>query len=230
MSSRQPLFRGAFPAGADDEFSGRGVRPVVFDIIAPDGETSVLPEDLKMVLHTNPKSMKISYTKIIERTQTKGGFVEQHWGDGTQSIAFDMTTGGFMRLYAGLAENTSPHMTQGTRRETLAYDSYLDILALFHSNGSVYDIHGQVALQGKIQITFDGGVYYGWFNNFTVSESADKPYQFTLTASFEVSHEVQAWRSSLSTSTSTNEWAPEGIDLATVDAVGVPTGPASVIV
>ncbi len=153
MARGTPLFSGAFPAGADDEFSGRGVRPVVFDIIAPDGVTSILPDSLKLVLHTNPTSMKISYEKIIERTQTKSGFVEQHWGDGTQTIAFDMATGGFMRLYAGLAENTSPEMTQGTRRETLAYDSYLDLLALFHNNGSVYDINGQVALQGKIQIT-----------------------------------------------------------------------------
>ncbi len=200
MPDRAPLFSGAFPAGADDEFSGRGVRPVVFDIIAPDGVTSVLPENLRLVLHTNPKSMKVSYTKIIERTQTKGGFVEQHWGDGTQTIAFDMATGGFMRLYTGLAENTSPEMSGGTRRETLAYDSYLDILALFHNNGSVYDINGQVALQGKIRITFDGGVYEGWFNDFNVSEASSSPYQFTMSATFEVAQEIQTWRTSVTSS------------------------------
>ena len=173
---------------------------MVFDIIAPDGVTSVLPDNLKLVLHTNPKSMKVSYTKIIERTQTKGGFVEQHWGDGTQTIALDMATGGFMRLYAGLAENTSPEMTEGTRRETLAYDSYLDILALFHNNGSVYDIHGQVALQGQIKITFDGGVFLGWFTDFNVTESSASPYQFTMSANFEVSQEIQTWRTALTTS------------------------------
>jgi hypothetical protein len=200
VAAGTPLFSGAFPAGFEDEFSGRGVRPVVFDIIAPDGVTSVLPDNLKLVLHTNPKSMKVSYTKIIERTQTKGGFVEQHWGDGTQTIALDMATGGFMRLYAGLAENTSPEMTEGTRRETLAYDSYLDILALFHNNGSVYDIHGQVALQGQIKITFDGGVFLGWFTDFNVTESSSSPYQFTMSANFEVSQEIQTWRTALTTS------------------------------
>lgn len=199
MARGIPLFSGAFPAGAEDEFSGRGVRPVVFDIIAPDGVTSILPDDLKLVLHTNPKSMKVSYEKVIERTQTKGGFVEQHWGDGTSSIDFDMATGGFMRLYSGLANNTSPEMTEGTRRESLAYDSYLDILALFHNNGSVYDINGQVALQGKIQITFDGGIYLGWFNDFTVTESVQNPYQFTMTTTFEVSKEIQSWRTAVTT-------------------------------
>lgn len=202
MARGTPLFSGAFPAGAEDEFSGRGVRPVVFDIIAPDGITSILPDNLKMVLHTNPRSMKISYEKVIERTQTKGGFVEQHWGDGAQKISFDMTTGGFMRLYSGLAENTSPEMTGGTRRESLAYDSYLDLLALFHNNGSVYDIHGQVALQGMIQITFDGGVYQGWFTDFTVSDSAtpsSAPYQFEMSTTFEVNREIQSWRTALTT-------------------------------
>jgi hypothetical protein len=199
MGSGRSVFSGAFPAGAADEFSGRGVRPVVFDIIAPDGVTSILPDSLKLVLHTNPKSMKVSYEKLISREQTKGGFVEQHWGDGTQTIAFDMATGGFMRMYQGLVENTSPEMTGGTRRETLAYDSYLDILALFHNNGSVYDIHGQVALQGKIQITFDGGVYLGWFTDFNVTESSTTPYQFTMSTTFEVAQEIQSWRTALTT-------------------------------
>jgi len=197
MADPNPIFRGAFPAGADDEFSGRGVRPVVFDIIGPDGETSILPTDLKLVLHVNPSSMSIKYEKVIERTQTKSGFVEQHFGDGTQTLDFDMATGGFMRLYTGLSSNTSPIMTGGTRRETLAYDSYLNILALFHNNGSVYDITGQVALQGKVKITFDGGVFFGWFSTFSVTESADKPYQFALSASFEVEREIQTWRTAV---------------------------------
>lgn len=198
-SRRLPVFTGAFPRGAEDEFSGRGVRPVVFDIMAPDGITSVLPDDLKLVLHTNPKTMGIKYQKIIERMQTKSGFVEQHFGDGTQSISFTMATGGFMRMYTGLASNTSPNLTGGTRRETLAYNSYLDLLALFHNNGSVYDIGGQVALQGKIKVTFDGGVYLGWFTSFAVNESADKPYQFDLTAEFEVDREIQSWRTAVDT-------------------------------
>ncbi len=197
MADRRAVFSGAFPAGAEDEFSGRGVRPVIFDIIAPDGETSILPDNLKLVLHVNPTAMSIKYQRVVERIQTKGGFVEQHWGDGTQTIDFEMATGGFMRLYSGLANNTSPAMTEGTRRETLAYDSYLDILALFHNNGSVYDINGQVALQGQIKITFDGGVYYGWFNNFSVSESAEKPFMFTMSANFEVTREVQTWRTAI---------------------------------
>ena len=61
----------------------------------------------------------------------------------------------------------------------------------------MYDIAGQVALQGKIKITFDGGVFFGWFTTFSVTESADKPYQFALSASFEVEQGIQTWRTAV---------------------------------
>ena len=192
--------RSAFPGGHAEAESGSGKRPVVFDILGPDWETSLLPEDLFLVLHVNPSSMKISYSKEITRMQTKGGFVEQHWGDSTREITFDMATGGFVRLYSGLSNITSPDYlddgtAQGTRRETIAYDKYLDMLALFKNNASVYDNHGHVVLQGQIKVTFDGASYYGWFSSFSVTEAAEKPYQFTLNAAFTVERELLTWRS-----------------------------------
>ena len=200
MAGGQPLFTGAFPAREEDEFSGRGVRPVIFDILGPDKETSILPDGIKMVLHVNPSSMSIKYARKVERIQTKGGFVEQHWGDDTQSIDFDAATGGFMRLYTGLSNVTSPALTGGTRRESLAYDTYLDLLALFHNNGSVYGTDGQIALQGIIKVTFDGGVYLGWFENCTVTESAEKPFMFTMSTTLTVDKEIQVWRTVVSLS------------------------------
>jgi hypothetical protein len=195
MPTKPPVFRGAF-TGPSDEFAGLGKRPVVFDVLAPDYETSLLPEGVKLVLHVNPSQMQIKYARKVERLQTRGGYVEQHWGDDTQQISFQMATGGFMRLYSGLSNITSPKYG-GTRRETLAYDSYLDMLALFHNNASIYDANGQIALQGIIKVTFDGGVYLGWFTSFSVTESSDKPFMFTLSAEMDIAREVQVWRSTV---------------------------------
>jgi hypothetical protein len=141
--------------------------------------------------------MSIKYDRQVERTQTRGGYVEQHWGDRSQTVNFSMATGGIMRLYSGLSNITSP-VRGGTRRETIAYDKYLDILALFHNNASVFDARGNIVLQGIIKITFDGGVFLGWFSSFSVTESADKPYLFEMTADFDVHKEIQVWRSTLS--------------------------------
>lgn len=192
MPTNRPVFRGAF-TGADDEFSGLGKRPVVFDVLAPDYETSLLPEGVKLVLHVNPSQLQVKYARKVERIQTRGGFMEQHWGDDTQQISLQMATGGFMRLYSGLSNITSTKYG-GTRRETLAYDSYLDMLSLFHNNGSIYDNNQQIIMQGIIKVTFDGGVFLGWFTSFNVTESAEKPYQFAMTAEMDIAKELQVWR------------------------------------
>jgi hypothetical protein len=222
MASSQQVIRSAF-SSASDEYNGTGKRPVVFDILGPDWETSLLPEDLKMVLHVNPASMGITYAKQIDRIQTRGGYVEQHWGDAAQELSLTLVTGGFVRLYSGMSNITSTKYG-GNRRETIAYDKYLDLLALFHNNGSIYDTRGSIVLQGIIKITFDGGVWLGWFSNFVVAESADKPYQFSLTASFTVHREVMTFRShytSATTSTSSvngQSSEPQGeVPLATSD-------------
>jgi hypothetical protein len=199
MASEIPVFRSSFVSAAD-EFAGKGIRPVVFDILGPDYETSLMPDDLRMVLHSNPQSMSVKYQRNVTRIQTRGGFVEQHWGDGPQTLDFEAVTGGFMRLYAGLSNITGTRF-EGGRRETIAYDKYLDFLALFHNNGSVYDSRGNVVLQGIIKVTFDGGVWLGWFTSFTVTESTEKPFQFQMTATFEVHKEVVTWRSILGTTT-----------------------------
>lgn len=197
MAKGNSVFTSAFQS-PDDEYSDMGKRPVVFDIIGPDWETSILPDYLKMVLHVNPISMNISYASVIERIQTRGGFVEQHWGEGVRGLDFNMSTGGFMRLYSGLSNITGgPGAidTGGTRRQTIAYDKYLDLMGLFHNNGSVYDTTGKIVFQGIIKVSFDGGIYFGWFSDFSVNESAEKPYQFALTAKFSIDHEVQRFRS-----------------------------------
>jgi len=185
----------------DDGFNENlGKKPVVFDILASDQETSILPDYMKMVLHVNPESMSVNYSKVTERIATKGGFVEQHWGEGLDTLEFNMATGGFMRLFSGLSNITGGQGAidvGGTRRETIAYDKYLDVLALFHNNGSVYDVTGKVVFQGYISVTFDGGVYIGVFNDFSVTEDAQKPYQFAITTSFTIQHEIIRMRSDM---------------------------------
>jgi len=197
MATSIPAIRSAFTS-PNDESSGRGIRPVVLDILGPDWETSLLPDDFKLVLHVNPKSMSIKYQRQVERIQTRGGFVEQHWGDQTQGIDFNLATGGFMRLYTGLSNITGTGYGGG-RRETIAYDKYLDLLSLFHNNGSVYDSRGNIVFQGICKVTFDGGVFLGWFTSFSLTESSEKPYQFELSANFDVHKEIQVWRTTLST-------------------------------
>jgi hypothetical protein len=173
-----------------------GHRPVIFDVVKADRRTSLLPKGIRLVMHVNPRTMSLSYAKQTDRMQTRGGFVEFHWGDAAEQITFEAATGGFMRLYTGLSNIAGGTGKQG-RRETIAYDKYLDLLALFHNNGSIYDALGNIVVQGYIKMTFDGGVHIGWFDgNFVVTESAMTPYMFSLSATFTIDQEILRWRSS----------------------------------
>jgi hypothetical protein len=198
-----------------DEFNkALNKRPVYFDIIHPDGVTSLLG-DLRLVCHVNPTQLSFSYQKKVSRSPTIGGWIEYYWGDEPYTITLDMSTGGFIRVFSGLSNTTGPvnSLQQernatvgmpsqstygidlgGNRRQTLAYDKYLDLLSLFHNNGSIYDSRGYVTLQGRIQMNFDGGQWYGWFQSFSVSETADSPFAFKLNMVFQVEREVHGVR------------------------------------
>lgn len=190
------------PINKSIEEARLGVRPFVFDIVAPDGVTSLLPDDIKMTLHANPSQIEYKYTKQRSLSPTLHGFVEYYWGDEPTTISFDVASGAFIRPYTGLSavtgsvglENGGANIG-GTRRDTITYDKFLDLLAMFHNNGSVYDSIGQIVLQGKIKMTFDGGVWFGWFRSFSVTDDAESPYQFKVNLSMDVEREFHGVRS-----------------------------------
>lgn len=200
MPDNDSVFKKTF-SGPDE--TGRGRRPVIFDILAPDQQTSLLnigdegPGDLRLVLHVNPRSMQFNYAKQIDRVQTRGGWVEFHWGDAAEEVTFEAATGGFMRLYSGLSNVTGSGGGAQGRRETIAYDKYLDLLALFHNNGAIFDAFGNIVVQGYIKMTFDGGIHIGWFDGqFTINEDANVPHMFQLTTRFIIDREIMQFRSS----------------------------------
>jgi len=192
-----------------DGNAGLGKTPVYFQILAADGETNLLPEDLFLVLHVNPQTMRVTYQKNIPSVKTEGGYVEFHWGDGVTNITFDHATGGFMRLTSGLSNKAGSSYVdtdQGKlgRRETLAYDSYLDLLALYKMNGATYGRNGNIVSQGFIKINFDGMAYTGWWDNFSVTEDVSRPFQFAMSASFTSSKETMLYRTTLQNTQSGN--------------------------
>src|SRR5271165_2021587 len=80
----------------------RSFIPMAFQITSPiDTRVALLPHAL--VMHVNPANFNESYTKKIERIQTRGGFVEQHWGDELSAFSADGVTGAFLNIYTGTA-------------------------------------------------------------------------------------------------------------------------------
>jgi hypothetical protein len=155
----------------------RGSIPMAFQVTSPfDNRAALLPHAL--VLHINPASFSEQHTKKVERIQTRGGWVEQHWGDELSDITCEGSTGAFVNLYTG--------MSSLVRQKTIAWDRYRDLYDLYRNNGSVYDPFGNIVLQGHIQLLYDRGAYLGTFRSFEVEETADAPFIFKLSWTFKV--------------------------------------------
>ncbi len=160
--------------GAD---SRNGYIPMAFQICSPyDWKKCLLPHAL--VLHVNPQSLSESHNHKIERIETMGGFVEQHWPEDLTELSADGTTGAFVNLYTGLSSVN--------RQRTIAYDRFKDLYNLYRNGGALYAPNGSIALQGKIVLMYDRGTYIGEFTQFSVEESAMTPFSFTISWSFKV--------------------------------------------
>jgi hypothetical protein len=152
---------------------------MAFQVTSPfDRTRCLLPHAL--VMHVNPQSMQVTHNKQVERIQTRGGWVEQHWGDQLDEISCNGSTGAFMNIYTGLSAVL--------RQRTIAWDRFRDLHDLFRNNGSVYDPAGNIVLQGQIMLMYDLGVYTGTFRTFQFEETAESPFAFQVNWSFKVEH------------------------------------------
>lgn len=159
----------------------RGAIPMAFQVTSPfNRRRLLLPHAL--VMHVNPESLQETHTKKIERFQTRGGWVEQHWGDDMIEISADGSTGAFLNLYTGV--------TSVLRQRTIAWDRYRDLVDLYHNNAALYDPSGNVVLQGHIMLMYDRGTYLGRFRSFDVEESDDSPFRFSISWSFKIEHVI----------------------------------------
>ena len=155
----------------------QGPIPLAFQVTSPfDRRRALLPHAL--VMHVNPSNLSESFNKKIERIQTRGGWVEQHWFDESTEMSADGSTGAFVNIYTGL--------TSVLRQRTIAWDRYRDLYDLFHNNGSVYDPYGAIVLQGNIMLLYDRGIYIGTFRSFDVEETDDSPFAFKISWTFKV--------------------------------------------
>src|ERR1039458_3806912 len=76
-----------------------------------------------ITLHVNPTEMELAYKKLIHRYRTRGGWIEEHWGEELDKMTVHGTTGSFMHPQYGL--NTS------NRYETLAMINFQEVLAIY---------------------------------------------------------------------------------------------------
>lgn len=84
---------------------------------------------LGLVLLINPTSLSVNMSKIINRTQTMTGWLEDHWGEELDTITFQGSSASF--LWAGPQGQPQPSPLQQTPQEVQnMYNEYMNIPGL----------------------------------------------------------------------------------------------------
>lgn len=134
----------------------------------------------------NPANLDISYSKLITETRTLGGFVHEFWGEQLTTLAASGKTAMF------IDENG---LTNKNSRTTEAYKNFMSLLNIYKNNGIGYfkkfdsiaskSNQTKIASLGIISMYFDNKMYDGYFESFTNTEDATRPFNLDYSFSFK---------------------------------------------
>lgn len=99
-----------------------------------------LPET-RIQLDVNPQNLAFNMTKAMSDTSyTRAGFVPQFWGEELDTISVAATTAAFIAPVRGI--------TRQNARDTKAYSTFLNLLALYKRNGAKYGSYTEPSKAG----------------------------------------------------------------------------------
>ena len=161
-----------------------------------------------LILGMSPDTLSVASTKLINRYQTLTRWVEEHWGDDLDQLSFSGSTFGFMSAENGF-------VLDDTRRDSGAYKELKHLVDIYKQNGCIYQEAndpseqrlyryfyspdsktpprqivehpraGMVKKRLYVQLAFDFAIFTGYFESFTVEDSADTPFTLKYSVSFK---------------------------------------------
>jgi hypothetical protein len=137
----------------------------------------------------NPTTMNHGKTGAVYLNYARNGYISQMWGPNQDLITATGTSAAFMVDGEGL--------TAVARSRSFGLLNFLALVGTYRNNG--YELLDPSALKGPltrvinkvhgVEMYYDGQVYMGHFNNFTIDELADKPFVFDYNFEFVCSME-----------------------------------------
>ncbi len=141
-----------------------------------------------LTMLVNPANLDIQYTPLITETRTLGGFVHEYWGEQLTSLSASGKTAMFIDRETGL--------TNKDARTTESYQFFMSLLNVYKNNGKGYfktfDTPAstanptKIASLGVVTMVFDKRQYDGYFDSFSYTEDATKPFNLDYSFSFRV--------------------------------------------
>jgi len=139
-----------------------------------------------LTMLVNPANLDITFSPLINETRTLGGFIHEFWGEQLTSLSATGRTAMFVDSEKGI--------TNKEARYTESYQYFMSLLNIYKNNGKGYfknfDTNAtkanptKIASLGIVSMYYDLKQYDGYFETFTYTESADKPFSLEYSLAF----------------------------------------------
>lgn len=148
-------------------------------------------------LMVNPQSFSVKGEKIVSDSgwSRNGSTIIEHWGNAQEKISASGKVAGFYAIDA--SNGAGPGITRMARNASQSWQNFQSLQLFYANNGGIHTTDAtsstlarNLTMVGSIYIYYDGIMYIGAFDSFTVTESDTSPYtvdysfEFTVRAAF----------------------------------------------
>jgi hypothetical protein len=178
-----------------------GYSNALFDIGISGAKKPYLPMSIELLINNpppplilliNPSNLDRAMTKKIsyQRVRANGynrGFSIQHHHDELDV----MTVSGI----SAMAYSKNYGISAISDRSSAAYDNWSKLLAMFRNNGVNYNRreNNVIDSMGNVSIKYDGWDYRGSFDDLSMAETQDNPFNFTFDWTFTITETINTF-------------------------------------
>lgn len=148
-----------------------------------------------LVMLVNPQSFSKSYEHQVDAVKARRGYVVNMWLEKPVTISMKGVTAA---QYAFRADREGG-LTHFNRIRSISYKNLMSLVGIYRNNGHIYNENFDATDQmnaGTIQISmsayiyYDGHIYIGSFDDFSITDSGNKPYNLEYNTKFTVRYDV----------------------------------------
>jgi hypothetical protein len=139
---------------------------------------------LKFII--NPQNFSVNYEHTTDVVYGRRSQISSMWLPKPQRI----TMSGVTPAHYFLSASSGSGLTHTQRTETLSYAFLNSLIHTYRSNGIIYcddSILGQNGIPlaaGAVYIKYGGNLYIGSFDSMSITDEAEKPYNFAYSLEF----------------------------------------------
>lgn len=145
-----------------------------------------------LIMMVNPSEFTRNFEHNIDSVKVRRGHQTHMWLEKPITISCKGQTAAQYVVNSSL----SGGLTSVNRTSSISYRNFLSLITLYRNNGHVYagsasgvGNDGLMLIPLSVYIYYDGHIYVGSFDDFSVTDDATKPYNMSYSFKFTVRYE-----------------------------------------